>query len=411
MSPHPSLAILLPISLPVVCGLACSSSGSETDSSDPHIVTVAQSGRADVIGSDSRALQRAADMLISGDILEIGPGNWQMDDALYIRVDNVTVRGKECAEKTVLAKGPGVESALVSDAGYGISDLVVAEPEKFEVGMGVTIMDNRNRNGYSVSVSSIVGIDGDTLRIDPMTVMDYICSRHKGWVQNTFPILAGMDVSGLTFEGLTIDGNKDKNKDLNGCRGGGIYLFKAKNCLIKDCVVKNYGGDGISFQITENVKVTGCEVYGSSSLGIHPGTGSFKAEVTNCYSHDNGNDGLFLCWRVKHGRFTDNVLENNGRHGISIGHKDTDNYFENNKVIGNKIFGVYIRHETYDNSGHRKRMHIVHKVKRKLSPGANAQRRSDDHQQHGFYSCPAIPGMKRPVDSSIEESDDQRQQH
>ena len=56
--------------------------------------------------------------------------------------------------------------------------------------------------------------------------------------------------------------------------------------------------------------------------------------------HDNGDIGLFLCWRVRHGRFENNVIENNGHYGISIGHKDTDNEFVGNTVSNN---GTYRR--------------------------------------------------------------------
>jgi parallel beta-helix repeat protein len=69
--------------------------------------------------------------------------------------------------------------------------------------------------------------------------------------------------------------------------------------------------------------------------------------------HDNGDVGLFLCWRVRHGQFTDNVIQNNGRYGISIGHKDTDNEFVNNTIARNGFSVVYFRNESFQNSGHR----------------------------------------------------------
>ena len=66
-----------------------------------------------------------------------------------------------------------------------------------------------------------------------------------------------------------------------------------------------------------------------------------------------GDIGLFLCWRVKHGLFEDNTIEDNGHYGISIGHKDTDNEFVNNTIARNGSSGVYFREETFANSGHR----------------------------------------------------------
>ena len=123
--------------------------------------------------------------------------------------------------------------------------------------------------------------------------------------------------------------------------------------MIRNCVARNYNGDGISFQITDNVQVVNSESYGHSGYGIHPGTGSPRASVKGCRIHHNGEVGLFLCWRVRAGLFEDNVIENNGKYGISIGHKDTDNLFVNNRIIGNGFCGVYFRKENFKNSGHR----------------------------------------------------------
>jgi hypothetical protein len=67
----------------------------------------------------------------------------------------------------------------------------------------------------------------------------------------------------------------------------------------------------------------------------------------------NGTDGLFLCWRVRHGVFADNRLEANGRFGISIGHKDSDNLLRGNEVIRNGSSGVFFRDESEGMSPHR----------------------------------------------------------
>ena len=95
--------------------------------------------------------------------------------------------------------------------------------------------------------------------------------------------------------------------------------------FLERCTVRNYNGDGISFQQCNDVTVHACISEGNSGLGLHPGSGSQRPKVSECIARNNGEDGLFLCWRVKEGLFENNILENNGRFGISIGHKDTDN--------------------------------------------------------------------------------------
>ena len=79
-------------------------------------VTVAQSGHADVVGHDDQAIQKAVRLLKSGDTLAIGPGTYRMENSVFIP-SNITVRGE--AGKTILAKGPGVDSPLEEDGDYG----------------------------------------------------------------------------------------------------------------------------------------------------------------------------------------------------------------------------------------------------------------------------------------------------
>jgi hypothetical protein len=219
--------------------------------------------------------------------------------------------------------------------------------------VGLSILDDKQNSGWDISVSSVVEVDGHTLRINPMTLRDYDREQAHARVQNTFPIFCVEDGKNVVLEGITVDGNKQENAYIDGCRGGAIYLYRATNVVVRNCVARNYNGDGISFQITDQVKVLDCESYGHTGYGVHPGTGSPNAAVEHCRIHDNGEVGLFLCWRVRHGTFANNVIEKNGRYGISIGHKDTDNLFTNNTVARNGFCGVYFRTESFANSGHR----------------------------------------------------------
>ena len=171
-----------------------------------------------------------------------------------------------------------------------------------------------------------------------------------------FPVISGYDLEGCRLEGLTIDGNKEHNPHLNGCRGAGIFLYRGFGTVIEDCTVRNYNGDGISFQQSNDVVVRNCVSEDNASLGFHPGSGSQRPLVEKCVARRNGEDGLFLCWRVRHGVFQDNVLEGNGRFGISIGHKDSDNLLRRNQIRLNDDAGVCFRNETEAMAGHRNRL-------------------------------------------------------
>src|SRR5262249_921363 len=155
--------------------LSCTFHAAEGSSLPARIVRVAQSGPADVLGNDSAALQRATAMLRPGDALEIGPGTWQMDNSLLVP-SAVTVRGTH--RQTLLLKSRGVESALTEDGDYGESYLVVEQPEKFRPGMGVEVLDDTLKEGWDVTISSVVGVNGHILQLSPYTVRDYDFEKH-----------------------------------------------------------------------------------------------------------------------------------------------------------------------------------------------------------------------------------------
>jgi nitrous oxidase accessory protein NosD len=315
-----------------------------------RVVTVAQSCHPDVVGEDSASLQEAARLLHPGDVLSIGEGTYTMDNSLFVP-SGVTVRG--VPGKTILRKSKGVESELIDDADYGDTFLAVKEPGKFHPGMGVSIVDDVLKAGWDISVTSIDSIKQPFVIINPMTVRDYDHLQHHARMRNTFPILCAIDAANVVFEDLIVDGNRAENSYIDGCRGGAIYLYRVRNVTVRKCTARNYNGDGISFQISDSVHVLESESYGHAGYGIHPGTGSVSALVKDCRMHDNGDIGLFLCWRVRHGRFENNVIEDNGHYGISIGHKDTDNEFIGNLIARNGRTGVYFRKETPQNSGSR----------------------------------------------------------
>ena len=179
-----------------------------------------------------------------------------------------------------------------------------------------------------------------------------------------------------------MDGNRAQNTYIDGCRGGAIYMYRVRNVTVRRAVARNYNGDGISFQITDGVKVLDSESYGHAGFGMHPGTGSANAVVERCKLHDNGDIGLFLCWRVRHGRFSNNVMEHNRHYGISIGHKDTDNEFIGNTIVRNGTAGVLLRKEGPQNSGSRNTFR-----ENKVLDNGNAK------EGYGFYIEPSATDL------------------
>jgi polygalacturonase len=308
---------------------------------------------ADIIGSDNRALQAAVDYIsgLGGGTVQVRAGEFVMRDSLHLR-SHVTVLGTR--GKTILRKAKGAVSSLAMDGDYGEEQVTVLDPEGFNVGYGITIWDNQS-GGFHTTVGRITGRNGNTFSFDkPLNADCLIANGAKA--ATVFPVVSGYDLDGARIEDLVIDGAKEENVALNGCRGGGIFLYRGFGTVIRGCVVKNFNGDGISFQQSNDVLVENCVSDNNSGLGLHPGSGSQRPIVRGCVARNNGEDGLFLCWRVRHGLFEKNILENNGRYGISIGHKDTDNLLQDNEVRANKQDGVFFRDETVGMAGHRNQL-------------------------------------------------------
>ncbi len=315
-------------------------------------ITVGQQDAA-ILGRDNRALQAAVDYIaaLGGGVVHIGPGEYLMRDSLHLRA-HVTVRGS--GAETILRKARGTASPLALDGDFGEQQITVENPEGFAVGSGVAVWDDR-AGGFHTTVARITGRRGNTFAIDKPLMAD--CMVHnQAQAASVFPVVSGYDIRGTRIENLVIDGNRSSNVHLNGCRGAGIFFYRCYGAVIQDCVVRDYHGDGISFQQSNDVAVVSCVSEGNSHLGLHPGSGSQRPTVRGCRARNNGQDGLFLCWRVRHGVFEDNLLEGNGRFGISIGHKDSDNLLKRNRVCRNAQDGVYFRNESFGMAAHRNRL-------------------------------------------------------
>ncbi|MGE3309277.1 MAG: nitrous oxide reductase family maturation protein NosD [Limisphaerales bacterium] len=319
----------------------------------PRVTVGAPGSGSTLAGSDNVVLQAAVDYIgaLGGGTVDIGAGEFLMRDSLHLR-PGVTVRGQ--GDATILRKTAAVVSPLVLDGDFGEEQVTVVDPEGFHVGAGIAVWD-KNAGGFHTTVGRITGRNGNTFSVSRPLMSD--CMVDQGAQAATvFPVISGYEAVGARIENLTIEGSKSDNIHLNGCRGAGIFLYRSHGVVITGCVVRRYNGDGISFQQSNDVEVTHCISEENASLGFHPGSGSQRPRVTGNIARRNGEDGLFLCWRVKDGVFADNRLEGNGRFGISIGHKDTDNLIRNNQVVANAADGIFFRNETEGMAGHRNRI-------------------------------------------------------
>ena len=306
---------------------------------------------ADIKGFSSTAIQIAIDALKSrgGGTVKLSPGTFDIIGPVRL-ADNITLKGS--GKTTILRKCNGFSTSYIVDADWGMMKAVVKDVSGFKIGMGIQLYDDSHKSGWDVTTAIITDIAGNVIYFDNGTVNDYIAAQN-GVVSNGCSIVEAVGAQNVRIADLLIEGNKATNDYINGCRGGGVYIHKSKNCSVENVQVNEFNGDSFSWQITENITLSGCEASNGDGLGFHPGTGSDHSIVENSISHHNKGDGLFLCWRVQNGIFRNNTIYANRDNGISIGHKDTDNNFENNHVYENANHGVLFRNENEQNAGHR----------------------------------------------------------
>lgn len=346
----------------------------------------------DFRGSDHRMLQAAVDYVASlgGGTVMIGPGRFEMRDSLKVH-SNVTVRG--VPGKTVLASCDAHQTQLSHSGGTNEREVTVDDPSGFRIGDGIMIQDDKSMYGFHVTQATIIArLDKNSFRISQPLARDYSRERNAR-VTSGFPVIGLREANNVELTGLTIDGNADSMEYLTGCRGGGIYLFECENVRIANCTVRNYDGDAISFQTTTHVTIEDCLCESNTGVGLHPGCGTEQATVRRTRCTDNGGDGLFLCWRVKHCLFEGNDFSSNRRHGISIGMKDSDNRFSNNIIASNSITGIYFRKQPERNGAHRN----VFETNRILDNGTCIRIEGDHHElvfranRIGFTARPDKP--------------------
>ncbi len=303
---------------------------------------------ADIAGFNSDAIQIAADALKAsgGGLILLSAGTFTMTGPIRL-FSHIHLKGQGPA--TVLKKADGFISGFADDVDYGVDYAVVADPDGFAAGMGILVKDAQNRSGWGTSTSKILRVSGNTIFFDRLTLMDY-SMKNDGTLSTASSMIEAIKVENVTVSDIALDGNKENNFLMDSCRGGAVYFHKAASCTLANTEIRDYNGDGVSWQITCGITLDAVEVSGCTGIGMHPGTGSANTIVRNCSSRHNDVDGLFVCWRVQDSVFSNNEFSANAESGISIGHKDSGNLFEGNRIRSNGRAGIVVRGEEAHNS-------------------------------------------------------------
>lgn len=313
-----------------------------------RVITVG-GANSDIQGFTNAAIQSAVDALPDeGGTVKMRVGEYKIMAPVRLP-SNVKLIGS--GPGTILKRIDGFHSKFIVDADFGELKLAVEDVSGFAVGMSIQVTTNTNSSCWDVTTGIITDIVDKTLYIDTHLIRDYD-SEDNGMVTNAGSCVSVFGSQNVYMADFTIDGNKERNDRLDGCNGGGIAIIKSKNVTVEKVHVKDFNGEGITWQITENVTVRNSEISGCTNMGMHPGTGSPNSLIEGNNSHHN-RVGLYICWRVQHSLVKDNQFHHNQEIGISTGHKDSDVIFAKNHIFENGEDGVYFRNEDQKNSPHR----------------------------------------------------------
>lgn len=314
-----------------------------------QVITVGGTN-AQVAGFNNQSIQFAIDAVAkTGGTVKLNPGVYNIKAPVRMK-SNVKLVGS--GRQTILKREKGVQTKYIVDADFGELKLTVENADGFEVGMKVQVADDENSGCWNVSTAYITDVSDNTIYIDKGLIRDYRSDKN-GLVSNASSVIEALDIENALISNLTADGNRSENFFADGCNSAGILILRSKKVTVDNVHVKDFNGEGISWQITENVTIKNSEISGSGNTGLHPGTGSPFSTIENNDIHHNDRDGLFICWRVYESTVSNNKMHHNGRFGICTGHKDTDVIFSKNYIYNNQGDGVNLRGERESNAPHR----------------------------------------------------------
>jgi hypothetical protein len=185
---------------------------------------------------------------------------------------------------------------------------------------------------------------------------DYL-AEDGGLTANVFPLVHGFEVENTVVENLTLDGAVNADPGWRRVWSGGIYIRRGKHGCIRRITSVNHQGDGIRCGQSEHMIIEDCTAANNTHYGIHPGSHSPWTIIRRCHVHQNGSDGIYICWGVREGVFTHNDVHHNGyrlhRNGFCLGHKDTDCLIAHNRIYLNAKHGIHVRGKNLANGAHR----------------------------------------------------------
>jgi len=297
---------------------------------------------AHINGTNDRAIQAAIDYCVNmgGGIVKILPGVYHLDNCIQLRTGaHIVGSGSE----SVLMKNPSHRCKIVAESDWNDQEVTLEDGHKFKVGDGIFLQAKNHRHGGPINLyRTLVARKGSRFKVD-RPLRESLWRKGEPTAAALFPIIRGEFITDCTIENITLDGNRDNNEWHEGDYGAGFWMQDCQRVHINKVEVRNYNGDGISWQISHDVIVENSHIHNCKDLGLHPGSGAQRPLMRNNIIENCGT-GIYFCWGVKYGLAEKNRCVGNIK-GITIGHRDTDNIVSDNDIISSSEVGILFRPE------------------------------------------------------------------
>jgi len=151
-------------------------------------------------------------------------------------------------------------------------------------------------------------------------------------IATNFSLLQCTNVTDVTIENITVDGNKAHNEmiDKGAFDDGSIRLDDSNRITVRGVTARDFYCDGIVWGISHDVLVEQCHLHDGARLALHSGSGSQRSIVRGNRVQRSA-EGIYFCWGAQHGLYERNVIED-CNYGITLGHSDSDNLIRDNDI-------------------------------------------------------------------------------
>ena len=253
----------------------------------------------DLRGDDDRVLQAGIEYLarFGGGLLKLLPGEFTLRNSIYLRA-RVTLEGSGAA--TVLKKAGGTKSPFARLSEWFETEVEVEDGSGFRVGDGVMLQ--WGEKGYPSRdhrQHTVVELKGNVLTLD-RRLGSGIGPENGAVASTAFPLLTASDLQNVRVANMALDGSKGVNDYIDGNFSGGVFINYCSDFSFENVTVRNYNGDGISFQVCHDIHLEGCCCENNANFGYHSGSGAQRPVFRNCVARGNQR-GIFFCRGVHFG--------------------------------------------------------------------------------------------------------------